>query len=119
MGSSIKNTAETFKALGDETRLKIIKLIAAAGNNLCVGVLAHQTGVSQPAVSQHLKTLKNAGLIKSERKGQFLHYQIIEDFMAPYGVDTRDFLQSIDAEFDLEACCEYKGKAADCGALNK
>ena len=76
MNNSIINTANLFKALGDETRLKIIKLIALKGNNLCVGMIAKNIEISQPAVSQHLSILKKAGLVKSSRYGSIIHYKM-------------------------------------------
>jgi ArsR family transcriptional regulator len=110
LNRTVKDTAEIFKALGDETRLKIIKIIAATGNQICVGMIAHKLGVSQPAVSQHLKTLKNVGLITAKREGTLFHYMIVDDFLAPYGIDTLLFLKSFGAELDLTSCCEYKEK---------
>ena len=52
---TVMDTAEIFKALGDGSRLRILKLIATKGNVLCVGYIAKHLGLSQPAVSQHLK----------------------------------------------------------------
>lgn len=118
MSKTIKDTAEIFKAMGDETRLKIIKLITATGNNLCVGMIAQKLGISQPAVSQHLKTLKYAGLITDQRQGLHIHYKITDDFLAPYGIDTGSFLESFGAELDLKNFCEYKGKTESCDKIN-
>ena len=118
MSKTIKDTAEIFKALGDETRLKIIKLIAATGNQLCVGMIAHKLGVSQPAVSQHLKTLKNAGLIVSEREGIYFHHKISDDFLAPFGIDTDSFLKSFGAELDLTLSCENMADTNGCDIIN-
>jgi DNA-binding transcriptional ArsR family regulator len=67
--------ANIFKSLGDPTRLKIISLLTES-QNLCVGVIAERTGMSQPAVSQHLKTLKTAGLLDARKMGQEIHYSI-------------------------------------------
>jgi ArsR family transcriptional regulator len=119
MSETIRDTAEIFKALGDENRLKIIKLIASAGNRLCEGMLAHKLGISQSAVSQHLKTLKTAGLVVSERQGVHFHYRVVDDFMAPYGIDTNGFLRSFGAELDTGHYCEYKDKTEQCDRLNE
>ena len=112
-------TAEVFKALGDETRLNIIRLIAAAGNRLCVGMLAQKLGISQPAVSQHLKTLRNAGLIVADREGLHVHYVLADGVLEACGINTAKFLQSIGANLEPETCCELKGDAAQCKALNE
>jgi DNA-binding transcriptional ArsR family regulator len=69
--------AGTFKALGDLTRLQIIYLLATdTSGTLGVGDLATRLGISQPAVSQHLKTLKNEGLVDSRREGFYVYYTI-------------------------------------------
>ena len=118
MNNTVKDTAEIFKALGDETRLSIIKLIAATGNQLCVGMIAHKLGISQPAVSQQLKTLRNAGIVTSEKKGAHFSYRIADDFLEPFGIDTISFLQSFGAELDLTTSCEYKDKTDICDNIN-
>ena len=62
--------AATAKALADPTRLMLLHLVARYPNlSLTVGDLARQLGVSQPTVSGHLKQLRDAGLVRSERRG--------------------------------------------------
>jgi ArsR family transcriptional regulator len=51
---------------------------------LCVGAIAHRLGVTQPAVSQHLKVLKYLGLVKASRDGYHVHYSINQDMLARY-----------------------------------
>ena len=67
--------ADLFKALSDPTRLKIINLLTKS-ENLCVGIIAEKTGMSQPAISQHLKTLKTAGILDARKMGPEVHYSI-------------------------------------------
>jgi ArsR family transcriptional regulator len=67
---------EIFKALGDLTRFRILKLISISGNNLCVSALSKKLNISQPVISQHLKVLKNAGIVTSRRLGNYIHYSI-------------------------------------------
>jgi len=74
--SDNEQVISTLKALGDSTRFSIIQLISQSGNNLCVNAIAHKTSVTQPTVSQHLKILKNAGIVKSSRMGNKIHYSI-------------------------------------------
>lgn len=57
-----------FKALGEPTRLKIIRLLAE--QELCVCELEEVMQISQPRISQHLKILKQAGLVNERREGQ-------------------------------------------------
>ena len=80
----IKIKAEDFKALGDPTRLKILNLLSSKRGYLCVCAIADKLGVTQPAVSQHLKILKSAGLVKADRKGYFVHYTINPDTLLKY-----------------------------------
>ena len=66
---------DAFKAMGDATRFKILKLLSENGR-LCVTALANRLQVAQPTVSQHLKVLKVARLVQAERIGNHIHYQI-------------------------------------------
>ncbi|MFH1327565.1 MAG: metalloregulator ArsR/SmtB family transcription factor [Candidatus Bathyarchaeota archaeon] len=61
-----------FKALGDLKRLRILKLLE--GKHLCVCELAFVLGVSQPAVSRHLKRLISAGFVDCEQDGYWTNY---------------------------------------------
>lgn len=63
-----------FKALSEETRLRIIKLLEAG--ELCVCDLVAALDMSQPKVSFHLNALKEAGLIKDRKQGKWTHYRI-------------------------------------------
>ena len=63
--------AEIFKVLSVETRVKIIELLKANGA-LGVKEISERLGLSSPAVSQHLKILKQAGLVRSERRGYWI-----------------------------------------------
>ncbi|MCI5956066.1 MAG: metalloregulator ArsR/SmtB family transcription factor [Clostridiales bacterium] len=63
-----------LKALADETRMKMITLLLK--HNDCVRALANQLEISEAAVSQHLKVLREAGFLVGERKGHFVHYEV-------------------------------------------
>lgn len=118
MSKSVRETAEIFKALGDPTRLKIIKLIAATGNNLCVGIIAHKLEISQPAVSQHLKILKNAGLVEADRQGFHVHYTIVKNCLDTLGIKVDALLKTFGAEMELDNKCELKGDNKNCAQFN-
>jgi ArsR family transcriptional regulator len=75
--------AEVFKALSDPTRLAIISLLASS-RNLCVNVIAERTGMSQPAVSQHLKILKVAGICNAKKIGAHVHYSLNNPKLTEY-----------------------------------
>src|SRR3989338_2171742 len=70
--------AEIFKVLSVETRVKIIELLKANGA-LGVKEISKKLGITLPAVSQHLKILKQAGLVRSERQGYWIPYSINEE----------------------------------------
>lgn len=65
---------KVFKALGDETRREILKLLNE--EDMRAGDIASHFNMSKPAISKHLSILKEAELITSEKKGQFLIYSI-------------------------------------------
>lgn len=75
--------AALFSVLADPTRLKLLRLLSQQKepNALCVNALAHHLGVTQSAISQHLKVLKSAGLVKGERRGYRIHYFINHEAM--------------------------------------
>ena len=72
----IKEQAALFSVLADPTRLKLLRLLLQQRepDALCVNALAYCLGVTQPAVSQHLKVLKSAGLVKGQKRGYRVHY---------------------------------------------
>ena len=67
--------SEQFKVLGVESRIRIIELLKRGGP-LCVSKLSEDLGITASAVSQHLKVLKQAGLVRNERKGYWIHYRV-------------------------------------------
>jgi DNA-binding transcriptional ArsR family regulator len=66
--------ASTFRALGDHTRVRIVWALSKA--ELCVGDICELLEMSQPAVSHHLRTLRNLRLVKVRRAGRTLFYQL-------------------------------------------
>ena len=71
----IGKQAEKFKVLGVESRIRIIELLKQRGH-LCVNELSDVLGITSSAVSQHLKVLKYAGLVRNERRGYWIHYEV-------------------------------------------
>ena len=69
-----------FEALSSQIRRKILAYLAHA--DLTAGEIAARFDISKPAVSQHLTVLENAGLVTSEKKGQFVHYSLVPDHLA-------------------------------------
>lgn len=69
--------ATVLKALADPVRLRLYSRIAAAGEEAVCVCDIDDVGVSQPTVSHHLRKLREAGLITSERRGTWVHYRVV------------------------------------------
>jgi ArsR family transcriptional regulator len=76
-----------FKALSDETRLRLVHLLLT--QDFCGRAAARRLGISEAAVSQHLKILKDAGLVEGEKRGYWTHYSV-----------QAEVLEEITAELD-------------------
>ncbi|MGL6262074.1 metalloregulator ArsR/SmtB family transcription factor [Vibrio sp. WXL103] len=68
-----------FKLLSDETRVRCLLLIAREENGICVGELTEAIQESQPKVSRHLAQLRAQGLVRDERRGQWVYYHLAEN----------------------------------------
>ena len=66
-----------FEALSSTVRRKILAYLSAA--DLTAGEIADRFDISKPSISKHLSILESAGLIASERRGQFIHYRLVRD----------------------------------------
>jgi DNA-binding transcriptional ArsR family regulator len=73
----IEQLAETFKALGDPTRVRLLYLLSQ--KELCVHDLAQLLEVTQPAVSHHLRLLRMLGLVRARRVGRSSYYTLDDD----------------------------------------
>jgi ArsR family transcriptional regulator len=76
-----RDLADRFKALGDPTRLAIVNQLAGA-DEVCVCHLVPDAGLSQPTISHHLRLLRDAGLVMSERRGTWAYYRLIPGALA-------------------------------------
>jgi DNA-binding transcriptional ArsR family regulator len=76
--NAIEEQAAIFSVLADPTRLKLLKLLCSQKDPdaLCVNALTGFLGITQPAVSQHLRVLKSVGLVTGQRRGYHVHYSI-------------------------------------------
>jgi ArsR family transcriptional regulator, arsenate/arsenite/antimonite-responsive transcriptional repressor len=73
----VTNIERVFEALASTPRRKILAYLAEA--SLTAGEIAARFEMSKPGLSKHLAVLENAGLIKSEKKGQYVHYSLADD----------------------------------------
>jgi len=99
-----------FGALADPTRLRLVKLLqrqrARDQDALCVNALAGLLGVTQAAISQHLRVLKAIGLVKGERRGYHIHYFVNQDALEKCRKLASTAL-SIEKPGEEPACQEY------------
>jgi DNA-binding transcriptional ArsR family regulator len=68
--------ARIFRVLSVDTRVRIIQLLK--NRALCVGALSARLDVTQGAVSQHLRVLRDADLVIAEKRGYYVHYRLNE-----------------------------------------
>jgi ArsR family transcriptional regulator, arsenate/arsenite/antimonite-responsive transcriptional repressor len=87
-------TAELFKALSDPARVRIVNLLASAGEAVCACNLNEPVGLSQPTVSHHLKKLVDAGLLAREQRGKWAYFSL-----------RPDAIEKLAAVADLKGVC--------------
>ncbi|HSR36844.1 MAG TPA: metalloregulator ArsR/SmtB family transcription factor [Desulfurivibrionaceae bacterium] len=74
-GEGVQQVIEFFKALSDLSRLRLIRILSSCGQEqYCVADLAKKLGITQPAVSQHLKVLRNIGIVEPRKVGFRVYY---------------------------------------------
>lgn len=71
---------KVFEALASTVRRKILAYLSES--ELTAGQIAERFDISKPAVSQHLAVLQNAGLVESEKRGQYVHYRLVRENLA-------------------------------------
>jgi ArsR family transcriptional regulator len=74
--------AAIAKALGDPVRLQLVDVLRKHAGKVCVCELIPLFDVGQPTVSHHLKVLRRAGLVDSERRGLWAYYYVLPDALA-------------------------------------
>jgi len=82
MAQHADGLAQILKVLSVGARVRIVQLLK--GRVLCVGALASQLDVTQGAVSQHLRVMRDAGLVIDEKRGYFVHYRLNERTLAKW-----------------------------------
>ncbi len=115
---NIEEQAAVFSALADPTRLRLVRLLCQQRDPdaLCVNALAGFLGVTQSAVSQHIRVLKSAGLVKGLRRGYHIHYFINHDTLERWREEVLQALTIEEQSLDEEFCtkhCPLKAKQED------
>jgi ArsR family transcriptional regulator len=93
----VKEAAELFKLLSVDKRIEIVERLKK--EPMSVNALAEALGITQSAVSQHLRVLKGAGLVTDERQGNWIYYSLNRDA--------------------LEKCRQRLNRICTCGCLTK
>ena len=70
---------ERLKALADESRLRMLDLLSQHGDALCVCEITEQFDLRQPTISHHLRLLREAALIRGERRGTWMYYSATDE----------------------------------------
>jgi DNA-binding transcriptional ArsR family regulator len=81
--------ARLFRLLGAETRHRILEMLR--GRALTVGEIADRLAITQPSTSQHLAALRDAGLVRSRRQGQYVYYELVPEVFSRYRLGTTAF----------------------------
>ena len=92
-----------LKALAEPVRWRIVERLAA--EELCVCHLADELGIAQPLVSHHLKTLREARIVESERFRQWIYYRIAPDAPAVVAAELSGLAGSAAATPPRRPCC--------------
>jgi ArsR family transcriptional regulator, arsenate/arsenite/antimonite-responsive transcriptional repressor len=74
----VEEMSKYLKAIADPTRLKIIKLLNS-NKPLCVNAIARRLNLTQSAISQHLRILRQLNMVNGHRAGYHIHYQMNDD----------------------------------------
>ena len=107
----IQRASQLLKLLGDPTRLTMMKLLKS--HECCVCEFVEIFKMSQPAISQHLRKLRDIGLVQEERRGQWIFYSINknhQDYAFTESIlisinEQDEFIKNLE-ENGLRICCE-------------
>ena len=75
----VDSTAVLFRSLGDPARVKILNMLATAGEPVCACAFEPALGLAQPTVSHHLKKLTEAGLLDREQRGKWAYFSLDDE----------------------------------------
>ncbi len=113
-----RQLARSLKVLSVATRVRIVQLLRRRA--LCVNALAARLDVPQGAVSQHLRVMRDAGLVIDEKHGYFVHYRLNEDTLAAWREEIAELLAGPDGEAGRQAVeCKAGKGASKCAAKSR
>lgn len=112
----MNKTFEILKALSEETRFKIVNLLLKG--DFCVRALSCHLKISESAVSQHMKILRDAGLVRGEKRGYWVHYIIDRNILKNAGEELKKMAEEINLQTSnsdspvlnkKKSCCRKEG----------
>lgn len=107
----LDKAANILKLLGDKTRLTIVGILKQ--RECCVCEFLEVFDTSQPSISQHLRKLKDAGMVKEERRGQWIYYSLNQQSEI-YGL-IQDILEHVPDQTDKIKMIEKNNPTLRCG----
>jgi ArsR family transcriptional regulator len=107
----LEKTATVLKLLGDKTRLTIVAILQK--RECCVCEFLEVFDTSQPSISQHLRKLKDAGLVNEERRGQWIYYSLNQQSELIGFIE--DILEHVPDQIDKIKMIEKSNPTLQCG----
>ena len=109
----MEEMVQIFKALGDEKRLKILLILSK--RKMCAKGIARHLEISEAAVSQHIKVLKEAGLIVGIKTGYYVHY----DLQRQLFTELIKYVEELSSDSPVYKCKSGFDLPEQCGSLCK
>ncbi|WP_096271899.1 ArsR/SmtB family transcription factor [Paucisalibacillus globulus] len=106
----MENAASVLKLMGDKTRLTMMKIMDK--HDCCVCEFVEIFNMSQPSISQHLRKLRDLGLVKEERRGQWIFYSMNKKNM--YYPFIQQILEHLPSQDDKLQKLEEQGTRISC-----
>ncbi|GKU84060.1 metalloregulator ArsR/SmtB family transcription factor [Niallia sp. NCCP-28] len=107
---SLKDTANVLKLLGDKTRLSMVSMLAE--QECCVCEFVEIFEMSQPSISQHLRKMRDLGIVREQRKGQWVVYSL--NTLSEYYLLIRELLKHVPSQQEKFDWLEKKGLRITC-----
>ena len=105
--------ARIFKVLSVDTRVRMLDMLKE--RSLCVNALACKLDITAAAVSQHLRVLRDADIVKPEKKGYFVHYHVNESTLADWSRTAQGLLGTGQSQQVLQPQLEGKRPTRNTG----
>ena len=101
--ANVNSTIEAYKAAGEETRLRILRLLRQASGELCVCEIVDALEKPQYTVSKGLTVLKNARLVEERRDGKFMMYGLLHSPFSDKLFESLDMLGDLDPVYEADS----------------